>query len=148
MDGLFVIDTVGFITYFNDFFAEESKLSPKTRNIIDNCFDTTNIYCRLSIPSIVFIEIFEKFLRGEEMVKRFRFQIFNAIVTNPKIEIKSIDKEVIEVFASINDNFRKLEYHDKVILSSAMQLNCPLITNDSQIVEYLKKSRYPLQLIF
>lgn len=148
MGGLFVLDTVGFINYFNDFFSEDNKLSPKARGIIELCFDYTQSQYKLSIPSVVLLEIFEKFLRGEDIVLKFRYEIFSKIEHNPDIEIKSIDKEVLYYYSLIDDDIIKLEYHDKLITASAIQINAPLITCDSKIIEYMSKSPKPIELIF
>src|SRR5579871_570783 len=109
MEGLFVLDTVGFINYFKDFFNEDERLSIDARELINNCFDFESPNHKLSIPSVVFIEIFEKFLKGQEKVSQFRYEIFSKIENNPDIEIKSIDKEVLEHFCSIDDDILKLE---------------------------------------
>src|ERR1700744_5379955 len=110
MEGLYVIDTVAFINYFNEFFEEDDMLSKKTRETISFCFNVENSSYKLSIPSVVFLEIFEKFLRGAEIVKKFRYEILSKIEDNEYIEIKPIDKEVLENFICIDDNIIKLEY--------------------------------------
>jgi PIN domain nuclease of toxin-antitoxin system len=148
MTGLFVLDTVGFINYFRFFFKEEDRLSAKSRQIIEFCFDYQRPEFKLSIPSVVFIEVFEKFLKGKENVLRFRYDILSKIENNPDIEIKSIDKEVLTTFSTIDDAIIKLEYHDKLITASALQLQVPIITCDSKISEYIKKSGTPIPLFF
>ena len=149
MTGLFILDTVAFINYFNFFFNnEEEKLTPSARAIIDLCFDKNRPEYKLSIPNVVFIEVFEKFLKGVETVKKFKYEIMIGIENNEDVEIKPIDKGVLENFILINDNIIKLEYHDKLITASALQLNRPLITCDSKIREYIQKSKNPIELIF
>jgi PIN domain nuclease of toxin-antitoxin system len=148
MAGLYVLDTVGFINFFRDFFEEEEKLSAKAREIIEFCFDYSYPQYKLSIPSVVFIEIFDKFLKGKEVVLKFRYEILSKIENNPDIEIKAIDKEVINSFCLIDDGILKLEYHDKLITASALQLGTTLITCDSKITKYITKSHNPIKLIF
>ena len=148
MGGLFVLDTVGFINFFRDFFQEEEKLSIKVRQIIELCFDYDHPDYKLSIPGVVFIEIFEKFLKGKETVLQFRYEILSKIENNPDIEVKAIDKEVLKHYSNIDVNILKLEYHDKLITASALQLGSPLITCDSKITEYIQKSHSPIPLLF
>lgn len=148
MNKLFVIDTVGFINYFNIFFGEESRMSLSTRKIIDNCFSYDYPQFKLSIPSVVFIEVFEKFLKGREIVVRFQYDIMEMIKRSSDIEVKSIDKELLTIFCSLNDDIQKLEYHDKIITASAYQLRAPIITCDMKICNYINMSTEPLDILF
>ena len=93
----------------------------------------------LSIPSIVFIEIFDKWVIDDEFRAMFISEVLEVISQCPNIEIKPIDEEVLQMFISLNDPIVNLENHDKIILASAMALQWPLITSDSKLVRYVKK---------
>jgi len=146
MENRYVIDSVGLINYFNDFFSEEDILSPPTRRKIELCFDKTQNSHKLIIPSTVMLEIFRKFLITEEKVRKFYYEVFTQIIDNENIEIKGIEKEVLEIFQKLNDF--EMENNDKLIYSSAIQLNCPLISNDPVIIKYNIKRKFIPLIIF
>jgi predicted nucleic acid-binding protein len=135
--GNYVIDTNAIINYHNDIFNENDNLSRNARNIIDRGFSNSSDV-RLSIPSIVFVEIFKKKFVNDEIAKTF-LEIYKVIKESPNIEIKSIDREVLEKFILIDHNYVS-ENHDKIILASAMMLSCPLISYDTKIVQYVKNT--------
>ncbi len=140
MSRLFVIDTSSLINYFNDIFGEPSVLSKKARKIINWAFDTIDGEIKLIIPSVVLIEIFEKWLKNAEFVSKFYYEVYCLIDASPNIEIKPIEREVLEQFLKIDGKLLSHDMHDKIILSSAMMLNCPLITSDGVIIEYVKNN--------
>lgn len=146
MENRYVIDTVGLINYFNVFFEEREILSPETRKKIDLCFDKYINSHKLIIPSIVLLEIFRKFLISEEKARQFYYEIYVQINENENIEIKAIEKEVLEIFEKLNDF--DMEHNDKLIYSSAIQLNCSLISNDPIIIRYNNKRKFITSIIF
>lgn len=137
MESRFVIDTVGFVNYHTDFFHEKDELSKKTRTIIDSCLDKYTNSHRLVIPSIVLIEVFRKFLKTTELVRKFYYEVFIPLKENEYVEIKPIEMEVLQAFKDLNDF--KLESHDRIIYAAAIQLNSILITNDPMIINYNRK---------
>ncbi len=137
---LFVIDTVALISYFSHVFHKSEKISNKALKLIKNAFDNYSPI-RLSIPSIVFVEIFEKWLNSEEFVAEFKAQVFGLVNNAPHIEIKPIEHEVLENFILLEDKNINLENHDRIILASAMMLQCPLITCDTKIIKYVNKHK-------
>jgi PIN domain nuclease of toxin-antitoxin system len=146
MENRYVIDTVAFINYFNIFFNEVDILTPETRRKINLCFDRNLDSHKLVIPSIVFLEIFRKFLINEEKVKMFFYEIYNDLRENSNIEIKAIEKEVLEIFQNLNDF--NMENNDKLIYASAVQLKSALITNDPVIISYNNKRKLIPSIIF
>jgi predicted nucleic acid-binding protein len=136
----FVIDSVSFINYYNDLFNEREKISKEARRIITKGFDI-NSPIKLIIPSTVLLELHTKFSKDEEAVRKIYYEIFFKIKESPDIEIKPLEKEVLEEFVKIDDNIVCLEHNDKLILSAAIQLNCSLITIDSKIIYYVKKTK-------
>jgi predicted nucleic acid-binding protein len=141
MKDLYVIDTTSVISYFADIFEQPSKISQGSLNIIDRAFKYDNI--NLSIPSIVFIEIYHKWFRNEEMAAKIRYEVFERIKSRENIEIKPLEKEVLLNFISIEqiDDTINIENHDRQILASAMMLNCSLITSDRKIIKYVRKNK-------
>lgn len=148
MDGnRFVIDTVAFINYHNSYFSESDKLTGKTRDIISKCLDSSYNYYKLIVPSVVFIEIFKKFLRNEEDSKRFYYEVYSPIRDLDDVEIKSIEKEVLELMIKIGPE-HSLDLHDKLIYASAAQLQCPLISNDPKIIKANKTEHLVPDILF
>ena len=135
---IFVTDTTSLISYFSDVFEKPSKISRKALSIIDRAF-LNDPSIRLSIPSIVFVEIFEKWFKSEEVSAKIRSEVFESIKNASNIEIKPLEQEVLENLIKIEDYPINLENHDKIILASAMMLNCNLITSDPKIIKYVKR---------
>lgn len=142
---LLVLDTNAFINYYNDYFGEADRLSQETRKFIDLCFDIYDEKYRLSIPSVVFLEIFDKFLNTQEKRKEFYYSIFSPLKNKEKIEIKSIERGVIEQFIGTS---YKLEMHDRIIYCSAKEINAVLVTSDSKIIECNNLAGNPLRIIY
>jgi hypothetical protein len=143
----FVFDTVGFINYHNDFFNEKSSLSARVINDIQKCMSPDFINYKLIIPSIVFVEIFDKQLDSDEKAAKFKYEILSQYLNCEDVEIKALDQEVLEIYYSINDNIIQLETHDKIILSSSIQMQGKLITNDSKIKTYVEATN-AVELVF
>ncbi|MFZ2631813.1 MAG: hypothetical protein WA081_00670 [Desulfosalsimonadaceae bacterium] len=91
----------------------------------------------MSIPSIVFIEIFDKWLTSEEFSKKFYYDVFIQLKESPNIEIRPIDREVLENLIYIGGTLKDHDLHDKLILATAMTLEAPLITIDGAIIKYV-----------
>lgn len=135
----YVIDTNSLIFYFNKIFGEPDKLSAKTRLLIERALSSSEGDIKLSIPAVVLVEIFEKWIRTEEFAAKFHYEVFSLISQSPNIEIKPIEREVLGNLLKIGGELRNHDLHDKIILASAMMLECPLITTDNKIIEYVEK---------
>ncbi|NES20345.1 MAG: hypothetical protein F6K41_15780 [Symploca sp. SIO3E6] len=139
----FVIDTMALISYFSLLFNEPSKISSRGLLYIDKVFQSDSNYL-MTIPSIVFVEIFDKWFRGftptdEEFRAKFISEVFKPIKSCPNIEIRELDIEVLEQFLHLDDPYINLENRDKIVLASAVVLESPLITSDGKIKEYVEK---------
>jgi PIN domain nuclease of toxin-antitoxin system len=141
MSALYVTDTNSLISYFDHVFKQRTYLSSKAKWIIRQAFDNPYGDVRLSIPSVVFIEIFEKWLKDEEFAAMFYYEVYKLIVDAPNIEIRPIEREVLEHLMQIGGILTKHEVHDKIILASAMTLKCPLISTDHMIISYVNESK-------
>jgi PIN domain nuclease of toxin-antitoxin system len=134
----YVVDTTSLISYFNNIFGGPAKISRDALKIIETAFKRDSDI-KLSIPSIVFVEIFDKWFSNEEIATAIRIEIMTLIAERPNIEIKPVEKEVLENFIKINDDFIKFDNHDKIILASSMMLQWPRITSDSKLIRYNNK---------
>jgi predicted nucleic acid-binding protein len=141
MSTLYVIDTNALICYFAHVFNRPSTLSRRAHHIIAQALSTAPVEIKLSIPSVVFIEIFEKWVTNEEFAAKFHYEVFHQITASPNIEIKPIEREVLENLLKIGGSLEDHEIHDKIILASAMMLECSLITIDPAIVEYVNQTK-------
>jgi len=140
-----VADTTALISYFSSVFNQGSKISKRAISLIDSAFRYEDEVI-LSIPGVVFVEIFDKWFRGdksqdEEFRAKFKFEVFEQVRRAPNIEIREIDAEVLEKFLSLQDPDINLENSDRLILASAAVLESPLITSDSDLIRYVKKHR-------
>lgn len=140
MSAIYVTDTNSLTFYFHDVFEVTPKLSSRTRRLMDKAFRPYPTDIKLSIPAVVFVEVFEKWFVSEEFASRFHYEVFVPIYESPNIEVKPIDQEVLENLVRIGGALAEHDMHDKIILASAMMLNCPLITTDQAIIEYVNKN--------
>ena len=134
----YVIDTNSIISYFSDVFGQPKVLSSKAERLIAQAICNSSSIVRLSIPSIVFVEIYEKWFINEEFTQKFFYEVYTPIEQSPNIEIKPIEREVLENLNLIGGNLSRHEINDKLIVASAMMLNCPIITTDSEIMKYVQ----------
>lgn len=137
----YVIDSVSLINYFNDLFNEHEKITHEARRVIKSAFNNFSPV-KLIIPSTVLIEIHTKFVDRDENARKYYYELFYKIKECPDIEIKPLEREVIEEFIGIDDSIEALEHNDKLILAAAMQLSCPIITIDPKIISYVNKTNF------
>ncbi len=139
----FVLDATALISYFSSVFNQRSKISPKAISLIDEAFRYQDRII-LSIPGVVFVEIFDKWFRGDESQDRefrakFRAEVLEQVHRAPNIEIREIDAEILRMFLSLEDPNINLENSDRLILASAAVLESPLITSDKDMTKYARK---------
>ncbi|NMC63208.1 MAG: hypothetical protein GYA55_08560, partial [SAR324 cluster bacterium] len=92
----YVIDTTSIICYFHDVFQQRDRLSDKARKLLGQAFSTDSGSVKLSIPSIVFVEIYDKWITDEEFARKFFYEVYTPIGQSPNIEVKPIEREVLE----------------------------------------------------
>ena len=141
MNNNYVTDTDSIISYFHKIFGVKQILTSKARQIISHALVTYPSITKLSIPSVVFIEIFDKWFTDDEKSRKLRYEFYEVIKQSPNIEIKPIDQEVLENLIVLEDELSNHDMHDKIILSSAIMLNCPIITTDRTFINYLRKHK-------
>jgi len=136
----YVLDSTALISCYPEMFGEPPQISNRSASIIHQAlaFEDSAI---LIIPSIVFVEIHDKWFRGnslqsEEFREKFRVEIFYPIQTAPNIEIRELDIEILGVFLSLDDSQINLENHDKIVLATSSVLQATLITSDRAIRRY------------
>lgn len=138
-----VVDTTAVISYFSSIFERGSQITPNGLSIIRDAFELDDKIVMI-IPSIVFVEIFDKWFLGsrekdEEFRAKFFAEVMHPIQKSPNMEIREIDDEVIEQFLELYDENIGLEQRDRIILASAVVLNAYLITSDKKIISFQNK---------
>ncbi|NQT60361.1 MAG: hypothetical protein HQ557_15380 [Bacteroidetes bacterium] len=143
----YVIDTNGIIAFFTSVFEnvikvdESQMLSDRAKRIIQEAIYSTESAVLLSVPSIVFIEIYKKWLHSEEFKSKFFYEVFTPLKQSPNIEIRALDQEVLENLLDVDGCLSRHDLHDKIVVASAMTLECPLITVDRKIVRFVGKGK-------
>ncbi len=143
----YVVDTNCIISYYSEIFKDapnyqgSRRLSRKTRGIIFEAIDSGMTDIRLSIPSVVFVEIYEKWLKTEEFLKKFFYEVFVPLRDSPNVEIRSNDREALENLLNIGFQLDGHDLHDKLVLAAAMALQAPLITTDQKIIDYVNEEQ-------
>jgi PIN domain nuclease of toxin-antitoxin system len=139
----YVIDTNGLISFFAGVFEDtlgfddSTLISRKARNAIQEAVYSSEGAVLLSVPSIVFIEIYEKWLRSGEFSSKFFYEVFTPLKQSPNVEIRAIDQEVLENLLAVDGCLAEHDLHDKIVVASAMTLECPIITVDHKIIEFV-----------
>lgn len=144
MSRMIVIDTVSLISYFSSVFNRSPRISERALALLDRAF-TYPDEILLSIPGVVFVEIFDKWFRGdtakdEEFRAKFRAEVLERIIRAPNIEIREIDIETLEMFLSLEDPTINLENNDRLILATAAVLQARLVTSDAKVVDFVEKN--------
>lgn len=141
---LYVCDTCCLISYFDSIFeplGAAIALSVSARALLDDVIKNIHSNIRISIPSVVFFEIYAKWLTTEEVTKMFYYQAYQKLLSCPNIEIKAIEKDVLLHLTSIGHELSDHEIFDKIVVASALELDCPLMTTDTKIIEYQKNQK-------
>lgn len=143
-----VVDTTAVISYFSHVFEKGSQIEKEGISIINDAF-TSDDKIIMIIPSIVFVEIFDKWFleRNEEFRDKFMAEVFLPIQNSNNIEIREIDDEVIEEFIKLYDKDIALEQHDKIVLASAIVLKADLITSDKKLISFNHKHKKLISII-
>jgi predicted nucleic acid-binding protein len=147
MSKLYVIDTCALISFFHNVFAGVEgykgtpSLSKVTATLIAEAIYSESTQLRLSIPSVAFMEIYEKWLYKEEFGRLFFYEVFEPLKQSENVEIRPTDREVLENFLKIGGALRNHELHDRLILATAMSLSAPLITFDKKITDYVRETQ-------
>ena len=150
----YVIDTNGLISFFAGVFDDapgfdgSPSISQKTRNTIQKAVSPIEGRVLLSVPSIVFIEIYEKWLRSEEFFRKFFYEVFTPLKQSPNVEIRAIDQEVLENLLTVDGCLAEHDLHDKFVVASAMTLECSIITFDPKIIEFVGNGERKIPKVF
>lgn len=144
MPRLCVPDTNAVISFFWDVFQHSPRhgaagsLSVSAREAMHDAIITQSGRALLSVPSIVLIEIYEKWLLEQEFVRRFYFEVFVPLRDSPYVEVRSLDEEVLDELIFIGGLLADHDLHDKIVVASAKVLRCALITTDKKIREFVE----------
>ena len=147
MRNLYVIDTNALISFFAGVFQhaegyrDAPVLSKQATRIVNEAIVSPSTSIRLSIPMVVFVEIYEKWLRSEEFNRRFYYDVFTPLSRSENIEIRSIDREVLENLVDIGGCLKGHDIHDRLVLASAIALQAQLISTDDKITEYINTNK-------
>ncbi|WP_396210918.1 PIN domain-containing protein [Flavobacterium sp.] len=146
-DDIYVVDTNAIISYFSKIFEGDVSISKEAIELIDLAFHTSEI--KLIIPSTVFIEIFIKWFKSDEISAKIKSEVYFKIKNRENMQIRVFDKETIENYIKIKDiepdyNF---DSHDKQVFASAMTMDCALITSDLHLIRYNERKNILSKII-
>ena len=150
----YVIDTNGLISFFAVVFrdapgfVDSPSISQEARNVVQQAVSPVEGGVLLSVPSIVFIEIYEKWLRSEEFYAKFFYDVFTPLKQSPNVEIRAIDQEVLENLLTVDGCLAEHDVHDKIVVASAITLECAIITVDEKIIEYVESGKRKIPKAF
>lgn len=136
----YVIDTHAVIWYFSKQFDQANCNSNKINCIIDEILNDPFTTKRLVVPSIVFVEIFDKFCLTADDSRRIFFDCFMPLDDCDNVEIREIDKEVVDSVLAIQGKLASHEINDKLIVAIGLILDGVLITKDPVIQNFAKET--------
>lgn len=147
---IYVVDTNALISYFSEMFpGADVSISASSLEIIDSAFKNNN-EIKLIIPACVFIEIFIKWFKSDEIASKIISEVYIRIKEKENIEIQPLDKEILENYIRIKDieSDHNFDGHDKQVFASAMTMNCSLITSDQRLIRYNKRKKMIPEILF
>ena len=124
----YVTDTNGLISFYSWVFEgipnfnPPPKISQQVQSIIMNAVSQVEGSDLLCVPSIVFIEIYKKWLYSEEFLRKFFYEVYCPLKQSPNVEIRAIDQEVLENLLIIDGCLSNHDLHDKIVVASAITL--------------------------
>ncbi len=134
----YVLDTTSVISYFNNIFSVKSQISSTAQKIIERGLNDDE-HVVLIVPSLCFIEIYDKFCTDEENLAKYRYEVLTPLRGKNQIEIREINEETLKNYSLIDDDIVNLESKDKVFLATAIEMDAILITSDRKIIKYAQK---------
>jgi hypothetical protein len=146
MRELYVIDTCALISFFHVVFVHAKgyegspQLSRRVSSLIGEAVFSGWTRVRLSIPSVVFVEIYAKWLCSEEFCRMFFCEVYDPLRSSDNVEIRPTDREVLEYLLQIGGSLADHDLHDRLVLASAMALAAPLITTDAAVADYVNET--------
>lgn len=132
----YVVDTHAVIWHFPKAFGQMSGNSEKVGRILRETLVDDLSPNRLVVPSIVFVEIFDKFSRTREESSRVYYECFVPLKECDRIELRELDFEILEAVSQVGGVLDSHEINDKIIVATARVLNSPILTKDPKIHEY------------
>lgn len=136
----FVADTHAVIWHFARFFKQPNLNSERVNVVFHQVLNNPLTDLRLVIPSVVFLEIFDKFCRTESDAARIYYECFVPLEACPNVEIRELDKEVIEMLISLGDVLKSHEVNDKIVVATSAVLECVLFTKDPVVQEFSRNT--------
>lgn len=137
---LYVLDTHAVIWHFPKAFRQTNCNSRKVNEILCETLTDESSKYRLVVPSIVFVEIFDKFSLNREDSSRVFYECFTPLKDCSRIELRELDFEVLETVSKIGGALENHEIHDKIIVATALTLDASVITKDPKIHEYAEEN--------
>jgi len=140
----FVLDANALIAFFKDVVRsspncrETSDISPAAKLAIEQALVSATTDVRLTVPSVALVEVYKNCLTDEELVSKFYYEVFIRLAQSPHVEIRALDREILENLVTIGGNLLSHELHDKLIVATARVLNATLITTDQAIQRYAR----------
>ena len=147
MRELYVIDTCAIISFYEPVFVGapgyggSQPLSIGVGSLISEAIHSDTTKVRLSIPSIVFVEIWQKWLKTEEFCQKFFYEVFVPLEKCENVEIRPTDREVFEHLLLIGGSLERHDIHDRLILATAIALEATLVTTDEVVTAYVEETK-------
>jgi len=149
----YVLDANALIAYFAEVLLssqncrETTDISPEAKQTIEQALVSETTDVRPTVPSVALVEVYKNCLTDEELVREFYYEVFVRLAQSPNVEIRALDREVLENLVTIGDNLLRHELHDKLIVATARILKATLITTDSAIQRYAKNPQSGLRAL-
>lgn len=131
-----VLDTCAVISYFDEQFGAGSTISRKGLDIVEEALESLHTPYRLLIPSIVFVEIMDKWFINEERQSQLYFNVFTRLVNCDNVAIRPLSCETLYILSTLHGSLHRHDLHDKLIVSVALEMDAFLMTSDGPVKTY------------
>lgn len=135
---IYTADTCAIMSCFSSVFGILPTVSERSQNLIREAIYSRETSIRIAIPSTVFIEIFELWLKTSEHAEKIYYEVFTPIKQSINCAIQPISEETIREMGDLTSTMSQHDMHDKLILCTALELKTPLITSDGKLLRYLR----------
>lgn len=120
----YVVDTVGIIRYV----SSSGRIGKKALKVLENA-DLGNTNLAISVVSLMEIMYLSNNKRIHFTLQDFLLKINN----NSNYQIVDLTKEILLISDGLKST--NLELHDKLIISTAIFLDVPILSSDEKIID-------------
>lgn len=137
----YVADTCAIISAFPLGFAgAPPSISSSSIDLLLEPVHSSYTNLRLIVPSMVFVEIMEKWATTEESRSRLMYEVYFPLFNADHVSIQPVSEETLDSLSYINVHLQDHDLNDRLILAAALEFEADIITSDVVIGDFLRST--------